>query len=351
MEFNARYAMTGVFAIAVIAALFGFVYWLRDEGGFGTQTQYEVRFTVPVSGLATGSGVLFNGIKVGEVEGIRFDPQQPGSLIARISISNETPVRTDTVAGIDYQGLTGAANVMLTGGTADAPLLASGDGGVPQILADPAASRSWTQNAARVLSRLDDLLGRNSGRFDAILSGLERLAGGSDKNQSAVYDLAAPRFSEPARERSWQLAIAEPAVMLSLNTDKILREPAEGQIDSYENARWADNLPNLFQTQIVRAFENAGYTDGVLRPGDALDPDYKLVIDIRAFQFSTVDEPQAQIDYVAKLVNREGGIVASREFSSTAPAQSAEAPDAAKALAGLFAASVSELVNWTVSAI
>ncbi len=351
MEFNARYAITGVFAIAVIAAVFGFVYWLRDEGGFGAQTQYLVRFTVPVSGLATGSGVLFNGIKVGEVEGISFDPQQPGSLIARISVATQTPVRTDTVAGIDYQGLTGAANVMLTGGTADAPLLAAQDGSMPEILADPAASRSWTQNAARVLSRLDDLLGRNSGRFDAILSGLERLAGGSEKNEAAVYELAAPQFSEPARERTWQLAIAEPSVMLSLNTDKILREPEPGQIDSFDNARWADNLPNLFQTQIVRAFENAGYTDGVLRPGDALDPDYKLVIDIRAFHLSTAASPEARIDYVAKIVNREGGIVASREFSSSAPAESAEAPVAAKALGGLFAASMTELVNWTVSAL
>jgi phospholipid/cholesterol/gamma-HCH transport system substrate-binding protein len=351
MEFNARYAVTGVFAIAVIAAVFGFVYWLRDTGGFGAETQYQVRFTVPVSGLATGSGVLFNGIKVGEVQGIRFDPDQPGSLLARIAISRETPLRTDTIAGIDYQGLTGAANVMLTGGTADAPLLEATDGGVPEIVAEPAASRSWTQNAARVLGRLDDLLGRNSGRFDAILSGLERLAGGSEKNTSAVYELAAPQFTEPARERTWQLAVAEPSVMLSLNTDKILREPEAGQIDSFENARWADNLPNLFQTQIVRSFENAGYTDGVLRPGDALDPDYKLVIDIRAFHLSTAASPQARIDYVAKLVNREGGIVASRAFSSTAPAESAEAPVAAKALSGLFASSMSELVNWTVSAI
>ena len=77
MEFNARYAITGVFAIAVIAAVLGFVYWLRDEGGFGAQTQYLVRFTVPVSGLATGSGVLFNGIKVGEVRGLRRRDGEP----------------------------------------------------------------------------------------------------------------------------------------------------------------------------------------------------------------------------------------------------------------------------------
>lgn len=351
MEFNARYALTGVFALAVAAAIVGFVYWLNNTGGFGEQTRYQVRFTVPVSGLANGSGVLFNGIRVGEVEKIMFDPEEPGNLVAVISVSKDVPVRQDTLVGIDYQGLTGAANVMLTGGSAASPRLEQGAGGLPELQADPAASRSWTQNAGRVLGRLDDLLGRNSGRFDAILSGLERLAGGSKDSNAPVYDLPAPTFTETARQREWQLAVSEPTVMLSLNTDKVLIEPSEGVIEPSDEAKWADNLPNLFQTQVIRSFENAGYTDGVLRPGDAMDPDYKLILDIRAFQLSTAGDPQARIDFVARLVDRDGKVLTSRQFASKAPAESPSANDGAKALGALFSQSMTELVDWTTSSI
>jgi phospholipid/cholesterol/gamma-HCH transport system substrate-binding protein len=351
MEFNARFALTGAFALAVAAAIAGFVYWLNNTGGFGEQVKYQVRFTVPVSGLAPGSGVLFNGIRVGEVERIRFDPENPGSLLAVIGVSEEVPVRQDTLVGIDYQGLTGAANVMLTGGANGSPRIESGNGALPELEADPAASRSWTQNAGRVLGRLDDLLGRNSGRFDAILSGLERLAGGSKESQALVYELPAPQFSEPARERTWQLAIAEPSVMLSLNTDKLLLEPQQGVIAPTEEARWADNLPNLFQTQVVRSFENAGYTDGVLRPGDAVDPDYRLIIDIRSFQLSTAAIAEAKIDIVAKLVDRDGQVLGSRQFASSAPAGDGSPADGAKALGKLFSETMTQLVDWTVSSI
>nr|MCU0790064.1 MlaD family protein [Nitratireductor sp.] len=238
MEFNARYALTGIFAIVVAAAIAGFVFWLNNTGGFGEQTRYQVRFTVPVSGLANGSGVLFNGIRVGEVEKIRFDPEEPGSLVAVITVSKDVPIRQDTVVGIDYQGLTGAANVMLTGGSTSSPRPEEGGSGLPELQADPAASRSWTQNAGRVLGRLDDLLGRNSGRFDAILAGLERLAGGSKGSDAPVYDLPAPQFTGPAGEREWQLAVSEPTVMLSLNTDKVLIEPSDGVIEPSDDAKW-----------------------------------------------------------------------------------------------------------------
>ena len=261
MEFNARYAVTGLFAIAVIAAMFSFAYWLKNTSGFGEQARYQIRFTVPVSGLATGSGVLFNGIKVGEVTAIRFDPEQPGSLITEISIASRTPVRADTLVGVDYQGLTGAANVLLTGGAGGAPLLDRGTSGLPELQADPTASRSWMQLAGRALGRLDEMLNRNSGRFDSILEGLERMTGGGkDKPPTATQDLPVPTdFPSASVERTWQLAIAEPSVLLAMNTDRVQQQAADGSLQAFGEARWPDNLPNLFQAKIIQAFENAGY--------------------------------------------------------------------------------------------
>jgi len=121
MEFRARYVLIGLFTLAVIVSVFGFVYWLNNMAGFGPRAVYQVRFTVPVSGLSVGSDVFFNGIHVGEVTDLAFEPEEPSQLSATISIDKNTPVRSDTKAGIDYQGLTGISNILLIGGSPTAP--------------------------------------------------------------------------------------------------------------------------------------------------------------------------------------------------------------------------------------
>ena len=51
METRARYALIGLFMLAVIAASFAFVYWLENKGGFGERDYYRLRFQGSVSGL------------------------------------------------------------------------------------------------------------------------------------------------------------------------------------------------------------------------------------------------------------------------------------------------------------
>ncbi len=350
MEFNARYAVTGLFALVVVAAVFGFVHWLKNTGSFGEQTQYQVRFTVPVSGLANGSGVLFNGIKVGEVTRVSFDPQQPGTLVSVISVMKQTPVRADTFVGVDYQGLTGAANILLIGGSPESPVLPGQNGIMPELAADPAGSRSWTQNAGRVLGTLDELLGRNTKRFDSILAGLERMSGGSATEEALVFDLPLPNdFPPPLTEKNFQVAVSEPSLVLVFNTDKLLREVADGAIEPIQGVRWQDNLPNLVQARLLQSFENAGYASQVLRAADAADPDYKLLLDIRRFQIVPANGPRAQVHVLARIMNREGAVTASRAFElSTGVEGNARTADA-EALGKVFRQMAAEIVNWTIA--
>ena len=91
MEFNARYTLIAAFSIAVLLALFGFVFWLNTGGGLGEKDEYTIRFSVPVSGMANGSNVLFNGLKVGEVTSLQLDVDNPGEFTANISIDMQTP--------------------------------------------------------------------------------------------------------------------------------------------------------------------------------------------------------------------------------------------------------------------
>jgi phospholipid/cholesterol/gamma-HCH transport system substrate-binding protein len=77
METRARYALIGLFMLAVILASFGFVYWLENKGGFAERKTYQVRFQGSVSGLLIGSAVLFNGIRVGEVTHLTLSADAP----------------------------------------------------------------------------------------------------------------------------------------------------------------------------------------------------------------------------------------------------------------------------------
>ena len=128
MEIRARYVLVGLFLLAVAIGGFAFVYWLQTQGSLGKRTSYDVRFSNTVSGLLTGSPVLFNGIRVGDVTGLRLVPEEPRLVDATISINANTPVRADTLVSLEFQGLTGVAVVTLAGGSPNAPLPAANSG-------------------------------------------------------------------------------------------------------------------------------------------------------------------------------------------------------------------------------
>src|SRR6202521_5725700 len=223
METRAPYAMIGLFVIAIIGAVFGFVYWLHNTGGLGERTVYRVRFENTVCGLLAGAGVLFNGIRVGEVIDLKLDSEDPKQVTATIAVVSGTPVRADTQAGLEFQGLTGVPVISLQGGAPGAARLASSNGEPPTLVADPTAGQSMTEAARQALRRLDAVLADNSGplksaianlntftgalarnsdRVDGILLGLERMTGGTPaKPTPTLYDLTAPRIF-PASEKA-----------------------------------------------------------------------------------------------------------------------------------------------------
>ena len=162
METHARHVLVGLFTLAVTAAGFVFVYWLNTTGGLGERTVYRIRYENFVAGLLEGSAVLFNGVRVGEVTALDLDPEKPQDIVVTIAVEPETPVRTDTNVGIEFQGLTGSPAVSLSGGSAArlGPYAASGE---PSLLvADPAAGQSMSGAARDALRRIDALVNNAS---------------------------------------------------------------------------------------------------------------------------------------------------------------------------------------------
>jgi phospholipid/cholesterol/gamma-HCH transport system substrate-binding protein len=211
METKANYMVIGLFTLAVIIGVFGFVYWFQNVGGAGERAFYRVQFEDSVSGLRTGATVLFNGIRVGEVTDLKLDPRRPKEVSAIISIDKAVAVRTDTEVGLEFQGLTGIALLSLKGGSPSSPVLVGAKDNPPVLIALPGATQDVTQAARGTLRRLDDFiadnqksfhnaldniekvsaaLARNSDRIDKISEGLQNLTGGPDGKGGEMNEAA-----------------------------------------------------------------------------------------------------------------------------------------------------------------
>ncbi|WP_233490648.1 MlaD family protein [Paracoccus sediminilitoris] len=150
-----------------------------------------------VSGLGPASEVRFAGLPVGRVVDMRLAPGNPLPVRVRIEEILETSIRSDSLAALEVQGVTGVALVAITAGSARAPLLRDADGSqVPVIASSRSALQMLTDEGPRIIARLSlvaeqltQILGpQNQGRVAAILDNVERSSGNLDQ---ALADVAA----------------------------------------------------------------------------------------------------------------------------------------------------------------
>src|SRR5438874_11435682 len=135
MKFRTSNLMIGTLTLALIAA--SFVGWLGYQkfAGIKQRVPFRVVFEGSASGLRKGGSVNFAGIRVGEVVSLKLD--NPRRVVALTMIDNTTPLRQDTLVGLEFQGLTGIAAISFTGGTVDGPPPPLDKAGIPVPTPDP----------------------------------------------------------------------------------------------------------------------------------------------------------------------------------------------------------------------
>ena len=123
MEKNANYTLVGLSTLILSVALVVFIVWLARLSFARDYDLYDIVFQGPVRGMNEGGEVHFNGIKVGEVQKIALDQTNPRNVIARVSVTEDVPIRVDSYATLEPQGITGLNYVQITSGTGTRPLL------------------------------------------------------------------------------------------------------------------------------------------------------------------------------------------------------------------------------------
>ena len=190
METRASYLLVGSFVLVLTAALIAVVVWLGGKGLDQKNVRYASYFAGDVTGLGIGNAVRYRGVPVGSVVNIAIDPKNVERVRVIMEVDETTPIKTDTVAQLALQGITGVAFIQLTGGTQNAAALAR-----------PADKRELPVIATRE-SAVQKILTRLPEIFEKVLSVADRIVLLFDeKNLGAVTKILEnlEQFSENAR--------------------------------------------------------------------------------------------------------------------------------------------------------
>jgi phospholipid/cholesterol/gamma-HCH transport system substrate-binding protein len=194
----------GLFVLSLALTFIGLVLWLGAGGSGRAYQTYLVYMRESVSGLSRDNVVKYQGVDVGRVREIGLDPDRAGEVRLVLQIERGTPVREDTVATLETQGLTGLAFINLTGGSVDSPLLVAQPGDVEPVIKSrrstwgrlDRAVEELVANLIDVSKLLKEFLNeQNRLSLIRILNQIDRvtaeLAGRSGHLGSAVDDLVA----------------------------------------------------------------------------------------------------------------------------------------------------------------
>lgn len=203
MEPRAHHVLIGLFVVLGISAALAFTLWLARPSGGEVTDKYIVVFDESVTGLTVGSNVRYTGIPVGRVTRLRLDPQDPRKVRAYIEVGPSTPIKADTDAQLRMAGITGSAEIQLSGGSPDSPLLTARGDQLPVIHAEPSALARLTGGGEQLVDHLLTLFDRadkllsieNIRKVSTTLDNVEHISGvvaeRSDEIEQAVENLKA----------------------------------------------------------------------------------------------------------------------------------------------------------------
>jgi len=124
MDSKVNRALVGTFVLVLTTAGIAALLWIGS--GRSSRKAYETYvayFAESVAGLDSRAPVRLRGVEVGMVREVAIDAEDPARVRVLLSIQQGTPVKEDTYAVLQAQGLTGIGFVELGGGSRSAPAL------------------------------------------------------------------------------------------------------------------------------------------------------------------------------------------------------------------------------------
>jgi cholesterol transport system auxiliary component len=166
-----------------------------------------------------------------------------------------------------------------------------------------------------------------------------------------TFDLTAPT-SGFSGSTSAQILVPESTALQTLDSQRIL-VVAGSELSYYPDAQWPDDLPRVIQARLIEALGQSGRAHAAGRPGQGLSIDYRLLTDIRAFQYEVgAGGGTAVVTIFAQLMDdRNGRVVAGNTFNARVPIAADTAVAVTAGLNTALRQALTALVNWTLARI
>ena len=200
MNNKVNYTLVGLLVITGLVLISVFSYWMLKPSSQEQTKIYNIYFQESVLGLNLNAPVKFRGVSVGKVSNIRINPNNTQEVEVQVTILKTTPIKTDTVAKLTPQGITGLSYVNLIMGSNSSQELKIKEGeDYPTIKTTPSLLKNLevsigdvSANLSKTLSETQKLL--NSENQEQVTLLLKRTASFMQRMEKLLDDKTINNF-------------------------------------------------------------------------------------------------------------------------------------------------------------
>ncbi len=123
MEKRGNFIALGFFMVCIFLAGIGVILWLNNYSNSDNYKHFMVNTKDSVSGISKKAPVKYRGVVIGEVVEVFINPLNSEEVSIKIRVKSSSPIKEDTYAIIEPQGITGLSYIQLEGGSNASALL------------------------------------------------------------------------------------------------------------------------------------------------------------------------------------------------------------------------------------
>ncbi len=160
MNNKANYTIVGILVIIAMSLMMAFTYWLVKPEVLSDVRKYTIYFDESVLGLNIDAPVKYRGISVGKVKVLEINPKNSEQVKVTISVLKSTPIKSDTVAKLTAQGITGLTYINLSMGKHNTKILEVKENEKYAVIKTvPSFFENFEKSLGSVSTRLSSTLG------------------------------------------------------------------------------------------------------------------------------------------------------------------------------------------------
>ncbi|HOU54669.1 MAG TPA: MlaD family protein [Myxococcota bacterium] len=298
----------GVFVVTTTVIFAGTLIVLTGLRLSEQRDSYVIRYRMSLSGLEPSASVKLNGVRVGRVESIQIDREDPNVVVVEVSLEHGTPVKKDAKAVVTLTGITGLKYIEITGGSREAPFVEPG-GEIPagESVLDRLTGRA--EDIAERIQLLVEQLNRFTddevrGKVLATVQHIDELAVSAgatiEENRPAIRDLAESLRDAGARVQA-AVRVLETDLTAASRNVRLLSERLEKEVEPGRVKAIAGNLDRVV-AQVRAAVDRANLPEVGSRVEDFSTTAVRLAQNLNVTVLRAREDLYAALQYLLETL-------------------------------------------------